>query len=377
MYQSSGGFEASRLSLERELASYGVISGRGSSAATGGRAFERRGNGFAQDRNGYATESMERGSRPRPANADGPGEPELGVGETPATVVQGLRLLGLSPREGKMFLALIRGPLGAREASEVAGLHRATGYRVLLRLLDRGLVSGNGRNPQAFHAVSPAVLFRRLELFYRDETEIPGHFAEALVHGSEPALARPPALPGSLTERPRILAPEGRAPHPALLVLGAAKRSATAIVRPLSTPVSYRAALARTLGQLARRGVNVRVVTDATPADYRFSRAIHRESGGALAGLQVRHYCPLAAHVYTVDRERVIRLPTLGASSRIPPVAVLLDDAARVRAQVSRFEGLWGEAYGAVQPLRSTRGATVRVAASGWEVGHDTPTPIS
>jgi hypothetical protein len=178
-------------------------------------------------------------------------------------------------------------------------------------------------------------------------------------------------FPGT-TERPRILGAEGRATHPALLALAAAKRSATAVVRPLATPVSFRVGLARVLGQLARRGVSVRLITDATPADYRFTRAIHRESGGATSTLQVRHYCPLAAHVYTIDRERVIRLPTLGASSRFSPVAIVLDDAARVRAQVSRFEGLWAEGYGAVQPLRSTRTAGTRVHAETWDLNRGT-----
>jgi Sugar-specific transcriptional regulator TrmB len=347
---------------------------RTAAPATGGRLIERRSNGVPTERTGSSSDSFDRSGRSRVPGLDVGAETEWHTEESTITIVQGLRLLGLSSREGKMFLALIRGPLGAREASEQAGLHRATGYRVLLRLLDRGLVAGNGRTPQAFHAVSPAVLFRRLELFYRDETEIPGHFAEALVHGADTSTSRPTIVPLP-SDRPRLLAAEGKNQHPALLALSAAKRSATAIVRPLATPVGYRLGLARALGQLARRGVSVRLITDATPADYRFSRAIHREAGGSSAALQVRHYCPLAAHIYTIDRERVIRLPTLGASSRVSPVAVLLDDAARVRAQVSRFEGLWAEAYGAVQPLRSTRGGGARIHSEGWEVGRDGVAP--
>jgi hypothetical protein len=348
--------------------------GRKAAPATGGRLIERRSNGMVPERASGGSDGFDRNGRTRSQGFEAGSESEWHGEESAATIVQGLRLLGLSSREGKLFLALIRGPLGAREASEHAGLHRATGYRVLLRLLDRGLVAGNGRTPQSFHAVSPAVLFRRLELFYRDETEIPGHFAEALVHGAESAVAQSTLMPMP-SDRPRLLAAQGKNQHPALLALSAAKRSATAIVRPLATPVGYRLGLARAVGQLARRGVNVRLITDATPADYRFSRAIFREAGGPSASLQVRHYCPLAAHVYTIDRERVVRLPTLGASSRISPVAVLLDDAARVRAQVSRFEALWAEAYGAVQPLRSTRGGGARVHAENWDAGRDPIAP--
>jgi hypothetical protein len=369
MYHSANRSESSGLKFER-----GTIRPAGRGAATGGRLIERRSSSIDAERAGNGTDSYDRNGRSRGQGPDLGSEPEWRGEESSAIIVQGLRLLGLSSREGKMFLALIRGPLGARDASEQAGLHRATGYRVLLRLLDRGLVAGNGRTPQSFHAVSPAVLFRRLELFYRDETEIPGHFAEALVHGGDVTVPRSTLVPGT-SERPRLLAAEGKSSHPALAALSSAKRSATAIVRPLATPVGYRLGLARALGQLARRGVSVRLITDATPADYRFSRAIHREAGGPSASLQVRHYCPLAAHVYTIDRERVVRLPTLGASSRISPVAVLLDDSARVRAQVSRFEGLWAEAYGAVQPLRSTRGGGARIQSDSWDAGRDPVAP--
>jgi hypothetical protein len=285
--------------------------------------------------------------------------------DSPAMVVSSLRLLGLSTREARLFLALLKEPLGAREASEVAGLHRATGYRVLLRLLDRGLVAGNGRNPQSFRAANPSALFRRLELYYRDETEIPGYFAEAM-NGSTVAVGTPTGTFAPPYERPWILAGEGRTLHPAIAALSEAKRSVTAIVRPLSTPISYRVALAKALGQLARSGVNVRLITDATPADYRFCRTVHREAGGNVPSLLVRHYCPIACHAYTIDRQRVLRLPSLGASARSPPLAVVIDDPGRVRAQVSRFEGLWAEGFGAVQPLRSTHGAGSRVSTEPW-----------
>jgi Sugar-specific transcriptional regulator TrmB len=364
MYRSRTNIEADCLKsgLGPSPRSHG--SSRPLRAATGGRSIERRGSSVPIGRTDTVTDAAERATRYRASTEPSP-DSVARPPDSPAMVVSSLRLLGLSTREAKMFFALLRDPLGAREASEVAGLHRATGYRVLLRLLDRGLVAGNGRNPQAFRAVSPSALFRRLELFYRDETEIPGYFAEAMNGTTGPTGGMPGSFPLP-HERPWILGAEGRATHPAIVALSEAKRSVTAIVRPLATPISYRMALAKALGQLARSGVNVRLLTDATPADYRFCRTVHRESGGSIPSLLVRHYCPIACHAYTIDRQRVLRMPSLGASSRSPPLAVVIDDPGRVRAQVSRFEGLWAEGFGAVQPLRSTHGAGSRISTDPW-----------
>ena len=265
--------------------------------------------------------------------------------------LHGLSLLGLSAREARLYFAFLDGPRSAREAAEIAGLHRATGYRVLLRLLDRGLIASHGLTPRRFQAIDPGILFRRLELFYRDETEIPGLLAEAFGAEGEP---RPNGLPSGVgvTEPPRILAPEGRSPHPAILELARAKRAVAAVVRPQSTPVSYRTALARTLGQLVRSGIHVRLITDAMPADYRFCRAVVREAGGSAATIQIRHFSPVATQLYSVDRQTVVRIPTLGASSRSAPVGVALDDRARVQSLVTRFESLWSEATGPAPALR-------------------------
>jgi hypothetical protein len=276
------------------------------------------------------------------------------AGRSTDAVVQGLRLLGMSAREARMYLAFLGGPLSAREGAEVAGLHRATGYRVLLRLLDRGLIVSDGRTPRRFRAVEPSALFRRLELFYRDETEIPSSLAEALrsesnqfVEGHFPA--------AGAADAPRILAAEGRSTHPALLELSQARRAVAAIVRPLSTPVGYRNSLARTLGHLARNGVSIRLITDAMPADYRFSRAVLREAGGSAAPIQVRHYCPIASQLYSIDRQTMVRIPALGTSSRTPPVGVAIIDRARVQVLVNRFESIWTEAAGAPRNLETGR----------------------
>ena len=258
-------------------------------------------------------------------------------------MAQGFRLLGMTPREARVYLALRDSSRGAREATQAAGLHRATGYRVLKRLLDRGLISGDGRKPQRYHALDPAVLFHRLEQFYRDETEIPSFLAESF--GSRGAAPTPSYVSnGGVPPAVRVLAAEGRAVHPALLELSQAKHSLSVVVRPLATPAPFRSSLARTFGRLARNGVRVRLVCDATPADHRFCTAMLREAKGAPTPIHVRHYSPVVSNFFSIDRQRVVRLATLGVPNRKPPVGISIDDVNSVRALVSRFESLWSEA---------------------------------
>ncbi|MCI4365233.1 MAG: helix-turn-helix domain-containing protein [Thermoplasmata archaeon] len=296
--------------------------------------------------------------RSHPHSWSPPAAPETHSTEeprSPPSLVQGLRLIGMPAREARLYLALVRGPLGVREAAEVAGLHRATAYRVLLRLLDRGMVVGNGRSPQRFHAVAPDVLLHRLQGLFQDESEVAALLAEVYGRWVGASLSGGPSLEGPTHERPRILSAEGRAPHPALTELGEARQSVDVLVRPLSMSLSHRTGLARLLGRLARQGVRVRVVTDATPADYRFATTMAREAGDRSTPPQVRHYTPVAGHFYTIDARRVIRLPTLGVFGRTPHVAVVIEDPPRVRTQLARFEALWSEASGALHAPRSTR----------------------
>jgi hypothetical protein len=261
-------------------------------------------------------------------------------------MVEGFRLLGMTPREARVYLALRDASRGAREATQRAGLHRATGYRVLQRLLDRGLITGDGRKPQRYRAVDPAILFRRLELFYRDETEIPNFLAGSF--GSKASVDSLSFVPGDGFAHPvRILVAEGRGTHPALAELGHARHTLSVVVRPLATPVAFRGSLARLLGKLARSGVQIRLVCDATPADHRFCAAMLREAKGAPTPIHVRHYSPVASNFFSIDRQRVIRLATLGVSNRKPPVGISIEETSSVRALVSRFEALWSEALAA------------------------------
>lgn len=264
-----------------------------------------------------------------------------------------LRLLGMTGPEARMYRALCDGPRRAREAATIAGLQRATAYRVLSRLLERGLVLGDGRPTQHFVAVQPAELFRRLELFYREEAEIPGSLADSLGAPGRSAISGDASR--FAVGRPRVLSQERGRPHPVFAELAGAKRSVDAIVRPLSTPFTFRAELEHTLGRLARSGIHVRILTDATPADKRFREGVARRAFGGPGSLELRHYSPVVSQFYSIDREKVVRIPTLHASSRLSPVGIATEGRVRIRPLIDRFETLWNDA--AKPPLPSRRRA--------------------
>lgn len=265
-------------------------------------------------------------------------EPEPKSQEPFIALVRGLRLIGLPAREAVLYLVLVRGPFGAREAAELAGLHRATAYRLLLKLLDRGMVVGDGRSPQRFHAIGPEILLHRVEESFRDEAEIVGLLAEAYGpwvnggrDGSEP-IDR---------SRPRVLAAESRGTHPTLVELAETRISADVLVRPLSLAPTYRVGLVRALARLARRGVRVRLITDTNAIDRRFISSLEREASGSNGALQIRRYSPVLGHFYVLDEARVVRFPTLGLAARGSQLAILTETPVRVRTQSARFDATW------------------------------------
>ena len=292
-----------------------------------------------------------------------------GAGLDPA-LVKGLRVLGMPPREARLYLALVQhGPRVAREAAESAGLHRATAYRVLLRLLDRGLVIGDGRSPQKFQAIPPEVLLQRLTTSLRDEEEVAQTLGEVYARATAESAPGPEEpTPGPI--HPRLLAAAPGGSHLALTELASARLGADIVVRPLSLGAAYRLALVRTIARLARQGIRVRLLTDATPADHRFVKALAREAGDMPPSLQVRHSTPTIAHCYIIDSRRSVRFPALGLLGRNPDVAIELDDFARVRGQITRFETLWNEAANSLGRPRSTR-------SYGWKSPADRPATVT
>jgi Sugar-specific transcriptional regulator TrmB len=269
-------------------------------------------------------------------------------------LASGLRLVGLPVRQARLYLALSRGPQTARRAAQIAGFHRATAYRVLVRLLERGLVAGDGRIPQRFEAVPPELIFARLEGFLRDEADLSslltisyGRWARA---GPSPeALGRPGEIP------PRLLIRERGGRDPTLAQLETTRHTLDVIARPVSCPVAFRTALLRTLGNLLRRGVKIRLLMDATPMDQRFSAALLREAGEGRQRLTRRHLAPIGTHCYLSDSRIALRLPVLGVAGQVPEMAVAEEDPARFRMLSQRFEVLWTQASDPFGPSRSTR----------------------
>jgi Sugar-specific transcriptional regulator TrmB len=293
------------------------------------------------------------------------------------TLVKGLRILGLPGREARLYLSLVQsGPRGVREAAEGARLNRATAYRVLLRLLSRGLVIGDGRTPQTFHALSIDLALRRLGSFLHEEEELNTWLAEYCLRAARPVSSLESSGPG--TEDFRLLTPREGTEHPALAELSEARHTIEAAFRPLSAGVSFRSGLIRVLGKSARAGVRVRVLLEAGPSDRRYGDRLLREAGGMSPSLEVRHYSPMAAHFYVIDSRRMIRFVTLGSLGRGSEIALFTETPPKVRTQLGRFEGMWGEATAvSASQFSSTRRSVWRPSdnATVSEAPNRTPLP--
>lgn len=281
----------------------------------------------------------------------------------------GLRLVGMPHRQARLYLALSRGPQTARHAAEIARLHRATAYRLLVRLLERGLIVGGGWSPQKFQAVPPELLLARLEGFLREEADLCAtltgsyaRWARAVPEGRDPRGAGEP---------PQVLPRRPGATDLILAEIESAHQTLDLVVRPIDCSIPYRTNLIRTLGNLTRRGVKIRLLTDATPPDQRFIAALSRDGGDSRRLLAHRHLAPVGAHYYLCDSRVAVRLPAFGFSAHLPDIAIAERDPVRVRSQVDRFEALWAQASEPFGPSRSTRAYAWNQAAKLFEAERD------
>jgi sugar-specific transcriptional regulator TrmB len=262
----------------------------------------------------------------------------------PNELLRGLRLIGISSREARLYLALAQiGPAAARDVARISRVHRATTYRGLARLTRRGLVAGTGTRPQGFVSLAPETIFRRLASFLREEEEIVGSLAEVYGHWAS-AVPGVPARSHSWlvsADPPREPSPFG---HPALTMLAGARRSVELMVHPASMAAKYRGQLAAVLTRLVRSGVRTRVISDVTMVDRRFLRGFVRDGTGEAPSLEVRHFTPAAAHFYVIDERLLVRFPVRVESGRTSETGVVTDEPMRIRTQLARFEGIWAEA---------------------------------
>ncbi|MHB8352528.1 MAG: TrmB family transcriptional regulator [Thermoplasmata archaeon] len=287
-------------------------------------------------------------------------------------LASGLKLVGLSYRQARLYLVLSRGPLTARQVAGIVHLHRATAYRLIVRLLERGLIVGDGGIPQKFQAAPPTLLLTRLEGFLREEADLCATLTREYARWAGMVPLHQDTR--ETVEPPLLLSARGGVRDPALAEIEATRQTLDLVVRPVSCTISFRTGLLRALGNLMRRGVRIRLLTDATPPDLRFVAALSRE-GGDPTRLHRRHVAPVGAHYYVRDGRFAVRLPALGLPGHLPGIALGERDPRRVLVQAERFESLWAQATDPFGPARSTRAYAWNQAAV--KIQSRTPSTVS
>lgn len=265
-----------------------------------------------------------------------------------------LQAFGLSRREARMYLALaLGGPGIACRATEASGLQRATAYRVLSRLVARGLVSEHRAWPRQYTAMPLRTLVERNVAFLRDEIDLRRWLVSAFPGVPErpgPWEPRGESLPrGALTGGPAaapslpLLVRLGSASDPGILgEIQNARRTVDAVIRPRDIGAGLRSKVAGVLLRASMRGVVVRIVLDYLTADRRLATTLRRAQRGP--NLEIRHYTPVGGHFYVLDGRTAARFPLVRALPADSMPGVLSKDPAFVENQAARFEAVWEDA---------------------------------
>lgn len=301
------------------------------------------------------------------------------VDPVPKEVAPSPRILqgfGLTDHEARVYVAVLsRGSSNARGAIQDSGLQRATAYRVLSRLVARGLVTVRPRWPREYSAVDLRTLISRQVSFLRDEIELHQWLLRALpgeagpTHDGGPGVVHqaprspdgsPPPLRPSVDLRVAPLG--GVSDSPLLERIQGTRHDLVAFVRPLLLPARLRARVAAALLQASSRGVRVRIVLDYQAADHRFASAVEQEILPRRAGPEVRHYTPLAGHGYVFDESSAIRFLVLSRRSKDPDFGLLSEESGFVHSQLSRFESIWEEAVAPAEDEDARRPESVHAA---------------
>lgn len=280
-----------------------------------------------------------------------------------------MRGFGLSSREARLYLTLIlHGPQDARRVTEGSDLHRATGYRVLARLLARGLVRSDRRWPREYSPLPLRVLVDRNVTFLRDEIELRHWLVQTFPGTHEPPVGGPPVPPvgdvrhagGSDLGTPTrasatSLALIGRPPDsPILNELENVRSEVVALVRPRMLTPGLRTRVAASLVRAATEGRHVRLVLDYLTADRRFATQLRRDLSTRGSTFELRHFTPLGAHLYVIDNRVALRFPVLADGSKEAGFGFVTRDPYFVRAQIARFEAVWVDSVGRRAPPASS-----------------------
>ena len=280
-----------------------------------------------------------------------------------------LQGFGLTDHEARVYVAVLaQGSSNARGAIRDSGLQRATAYRVLSRLVARGLVNVRPRWPREYSAVDLRTLIARQVSFLRDEIELQQWLLRALPGEAGPSLDGGPGVVHQALRSPsdsvpplrpsvdvRVAPLGGVSDSPLVERIETARREIAAFVRPLLLPARLRAKVAAALLRAASRGVRVRLVLDYQAADHRFAKAVEQEILPRRAGPEVRHYTPLAGHGYVFDEHSAIRFLVLSRPSKDPDFGLLSAESGFVHSQLSRFESIWEESVAVVDEERTRR----------------------
>lgn len=301
---------------------------------------------------------------PAPEPARRPAAPNGDAG--PDALTSALQHFGMGIREAQLYRALLKfGPMSARQSINLAGLDRATGYRVLSKLRARGLVTSTPTRPQRFVPLDVGRLFERTVSLMRDDLELlrimREHYvadASRLTREARPAatsVTPPVALPGR-TRWPtvRIYPRAEEIGHGIVSLADGAKEEINSLMMPTVIPEAIRNEVARSVGRAVDRGVRVKIVVDYHSLDLEFLATLLKPWGAIPPGLEFRFFAPQLARLFVVDHRYALRcIRSAGSPATGPELGIGLDDGEFVRYQLTRFQSIWRESL----PLQRTDGA--------------------
>ena len=273
---------------------------------------------------------------------------------------------GLGIREAQLYRALLKyGPMSARQSINLAGLDRATGYRVLSKLRARGLITSTPTRPQRFVPLDVNRLFERTVTVLRDDLELLRVLRDHYVSDGA-KLGRDsrgnPAPPPTSPVPPRARWPDVRVfprseeiARAISALVDLAKDELDVLMMPHVLPENRRSDVVEAIARAVNRGVRVRMVVDYHATDLEFLAALLKHWGQVPVGLDFRFYAPQLSRLYLVDHRVALRcVRTAGSPSTGPELGVQSDEMEFVRYQAARFQSIWREGL----PLQKTDSAS-------------------
>lgn len=299
---------------------------------------------------------------PEPARRPAPAGGDAGAD----SLTSALQHFGLGIREAQLYRALLKfGPMSARQSISLAGLDRATGYRVLSKLRARGLVTSTPTRPQRFVPLDVGRLFERTVSLMRDDLELlrilREHYvtdASRLVREARPAATSvtppSPAPPRTRWPAVRIYPRAEEIGHGLIGIADGAKEEVDALMMPMVIPEAIRGEVARAIGRAIDRGVRVKLVVDYHSLDLEFLATLLKPWGSIPPGLEFRFFAPQLARLFIADHRFALRcIRSAGSPATGPELGIGSDDGEFVRYQLTRFQSIWRESL----PLQRTDGA--------------------